>query len=251
MVIKGMRSLLAIGAALAFAGIASAGEIIGPVIQIDWSSGDDNGTWTLEYDPALYNEETGWYRWSLDEPITLFSDSEEAVATVNNLSVQINVDPVIQLNYAVTAGAAPVNFTISSALVAFAPITNGSITASAQMGMTDNNGDGGSLTMNHAGGKGYIANYNGAGPVPAGTNYASLVSGFNVGVFGSNNVADGNPPGGGFNPFVGSISSMAAGYSFGVTAQDSSTGTSVYVITPEPASMMLLGLGALALIRRR
>ena len=250
MTIKGMRSLLAIGAALVAAGIAQAGEIIGPVIQLGWSSGDSSGSWTLEYNPELYDEETGWYRWALDEPVTLFNDADEEVATINNMSININVDPIIALNYAVTAGAAPVNFTISSALVAFAPINNGQIAASAQMGMTDNNGDGGTLTTNF-GGKGYMANYNGAGPVPAGTNYASLVSGFSVGVFGSNNVSEGNPPGGGLNPFVGAISTMASAFSFGVTAQDSSTGTSIYVVTPEPASMMLLGLGALALIRRR
>ena len=247
---KGLRSLAAIGIGLTMAAAAYAGQISDPVISINWSSGDVGGSFTVPYDASLYNAETGWYRWALSEPVDLTS-GDVTYATVNQLSTQINVDPQISLNFAVTAGAAPVNFTISSASLTFAAINNGSITASAQMGITDNNGDGGILSVNYAG-KGYKANYNGgANPVPAGTNYASLVNQVNVGVFGSNNNAEGNPPGGGFNPFVGSISSMASAFSFGVTAQDSATGTSTYVIVPEPASMLLMGLGALFALRRR
>ena len=40
-------------------------------------------------------------------------------------------------------------------------------------------------------------------------------------------------------------------FHFTVSANDQATGTSVYVITPEPTSLALLALGGLGLLRRR
>ena len=105
---KGLRSLAAIGIGLTMAAAAYAGQISDPVISINWSSGDVGGSFTVPYDASLYNAETGWYRWALSEPVDLTS-GDVTYATVNQLSTQINVDPQISLNFAVTAGAAPVN----------------------------------------------------------------------------------------------------------------------------------------------
>jgi hypothetical protein len=45
---------------------------------------------------------------------------------------------------------------------------------------------------------------------------------------------------------------MSSQFKFTVSANDQATGTSVYVITiPEPASLGLLVLGGLGLLRRR
>jgi MYXO-CTERM domain-containing protein len=180
----------------------------------------------------------------LAAPVDITSGAN-VIATVDNLSTMLICDPLVNLGFVVTAGGANAHVTIKSALLSFAAINNAHGTASAQIGITDNDGNGATLTGGGAGGMGYLAQYNGY--VPGGTTFASLVPSFSVGTFGSDN-RNGNVPD---TPIVPPVSNMSSQFDFTITANDSASGTSVYVITPEPGSLALLVLGGLALIRRR
>jgi len=237
--------MLGAGAALFATAGALAGTISDPVIQVQASSSLGSGTLNVPFIPGNYDPVTGEYRWSLAEPVDITADGGGLIATIESLSTFLMVDPLVNVGFVATAGPSDVTITITSALIGFTPISPASGTASAQLGLTDNDGNGGTLTGNHAGGLGFRADYNGV--VPTGTTFATLVPTFSVGMFGSDN-RNGNVPLTGIGP---AVSNMSSQYSFTFTANDSASGTSVFVVIPEPASLALLALGGLALIRRR
>lgn len=156
-----------------------------------------------------------------------------------------DLDPVVTLAGAVTAGANPTIITISSALLAFPVLfpneTGGSISGS----LTDTNGDGATVST-VAGTPLYTAFLNGA---PYETLHDDPWS-ESVGAFGSGFVTPasfGNPipslPG-------PPATSMQIGVSFLLSPFDQFAFTSNFVVEPprlvvipEPASMTLLGIG--------
>lgn len=234
-----MRALLAVAVTALVSSHASA-DFVGAIFSVTATDGQQVSSWSVEFDPDLYDPETGVYNWQLDAPVEL----GDGLATLNDARARLVGDPQISLGFLVTAGNAPTHFTICSATILFAPI-NAQATASAQIGATDLLGDGVAVIGGFAGGtKGYEATYNGA------TIFADLVNNFAGGAFGSPVSSEGNPPGGGFIP-IGIANSMRACYDFTVTANDQASGTSTYVIIPEPTSLALMGLGLLAGLRRR
>jgi hypothetical protein len=234
----GVRAL-GVGLAALMTAATYAGTISDPVITIHASSSLGDGTYTVPFIPGNYNPDTGVYTWSQDGEVDIL-DGDMVIATISQLSTFLMVDPVINVGFVMTAGAANTTMSISSATLSFAAIPNATAQASAQIGATDTDGNGASITGGFAGGLGYQARTN------LGT-FATVVPSFNVGMFGSDNRNGNAGPG----LAGGAVSSMDSEFSFTVSANDAASGTSVFVVTPEPASLALVALGSLLAVRRR
>lgn len=246
--LRGFKAAGLIAGLAVMANVALAGTISDVVMTVQVESSLGSGEFKVKYDPDLYNPETGAYAWSLLSPVEITNEGGDVIATVGGLNTVLNVDPVVNIGFLVTAGAADTSVTVTSALIGFGPLNNPTARASAQVGATDLNGNGVSIAGDF-GGKSYTAQYNGL--APAGSVFANLVNDQAYGAFDSNALGEDSPLGGGFNVIPGAVSSMSASFSLTVSAHDQASGTSVYVIVPEPASLALLFGGVLMAIRRR
>lgn len=240
------RSLLAgcVGAALSVPSFAAIGTIAEPYLVVRASNAAGTGTWTA---PASSLQEfppgSGSYRLLQLTPISIVDDnSGDFVATLQQATLFLNPDPQVSLGFAAMAGNSNTIFSITSALIGFPGINPATGEASAAMTYTDVNGNGGGLTGNGPGGGSYLAHYNGY--VPGGTSFADVIPMLSSG----GSTADSANIG----PLAigGSVVDMSAQFTFTLTANDLASGTSNFTITPEPTSLMLLGLGLLALRRR-
>lgn len=246
------RRAIAVGTCVfaAVAGSTASAEIMGPIITVTATSGGRTATFAVPFSPGNYNPTAGTYNWQLPGTVNMLDTNGDLVASIGQLSAYYVDDPIISLGFLVTAGAADTTFQITSALLGFAPINPAIASASAQIGATDQNGNGVSVTGAYAGNtRSYIAHYNGF--VPAGVNYATLVPNQATGAYQTTVQSDGQPPGGGFLPIGGPIFSMSSQFNFTLSANDSAGGTSVFVVVPEPSAMALLAIGGLGLLIRR
>jgi uncharacterized protein (TIGR03382 family) len=196
-----------------------------------------DGTWTGDTWTWHSPTDAGWSYDIYD------TTSGREIGAVTRLDCEMGGDPQANVTFGVMANNTLTHFSITSGLVSFAPINPASGRASASMTVTDLTGDGASAIG--TGGFNYHAMYNGATP------FANLLPGAVVAApFSSNTANDAFPPVG-FFPIAGPVSNMSSLYDFNLTANDSASGTSVYVIIPSPASGALLGLAGLAGLRRR
>jgi uncharacterized protein (TIGR03382 family) len=195
--------------------------------------------------------EGGEYIWELRSPTTLFSDSGQMIASITGARVRCVDDPVVQLNFSVSAGSIMTSFTITSPTLSFGTISQAEGRVSAGVTTTDVDGDGSNMSPSAQPGM-YTSRYNGA--VPGGTLFADLLpNSVMAGAF-SSNTANGSFPGGGaFSAIANPVSDMSARYNFTLSANDDASGTSTYEIRPVPApgALALMGLGGLLAGRRR
>lgn len=191
----------------------------------------------------------GEYIWESRTPIMMLNQSGQVIATLNNARIRCIEDPVVQVNFSVSAGSLMTSFTINSPLLSFGTIDNAVGRATAGVTVTDTDGDGATLTA--AGQPAlYLAQYNGA--VPGGTLFADLISGPVVAMAFDSASANASSPGGGdFAPIGDPVSDMSARYRFTLTANDEASGTSSFEIIPAPGTIALLGMGGLLASRRR
>ncbi len=211
----------------------------------------NTATWSTEWVP---NGDT--YSWSLPDPVDLYSSTQPGLllATIGGLSISLETDPFVALGFNVTAGAAPANFTISSAVVPVAPpINNGLAFATAGITLTESSPyDGASLTGLFPGSKTYEAQYNGASSV-----FADLVPSLSVPPLGLTGTAtEKYPLGVGTRTVIpGLVTDMQSQFKFTLSALDQASGTSIFdIIVPEPSSigLAMFGLvGALWHVARR
>lgn len=240
-----VKRSIAVLAIVAAAGSAMAG-LTGDPLTVTVNSDGKVGQWTLPVTAAPWVN--GEWRWQNQAPIVIKDSTGGTLVTLESLSMTYIEDPVIGLNFVAVASNVNTTITFSSALLSFAAF-NGEARASAAITATDQDGNG--VTMNglHAGGKAYRANLNGA--IPGGTAFALLDDSGSAGAFSSYSDNESNPGGPGFLP-VGVISSMQAQFAFDLTANDSASGTSVFVTqVPTPGALALIGFSALAAGRRR
>jgi hypothetical protein len=266
-----MRSLIfagAIGAAISVGAPAPAGEFSGGEMSyislaLNAKTATSSAWFFLTLDDGFYDPEAGTFTWELDKEIVL-TDPFNPQTTVATIMPTSNVyyalggpvdgagpgTPTVNLNFAVMAGAVQTEFTISSALLSFnTPISPAEGRASAAISVTDVLGNGANLTGAASNGGSYIAQYNGL--VPTGTTFAELIPGLSAPGFGSNAVAQDFPGGGAFAPIGAAVSNMSSQFHFTLSAFDQASGTSTFEIVPAPATLALLGIGALLGRRRR
>jgi hypothetical protein len=180
---------------------------------------------------------TGSSVWMLDQSVSLLDGS------IDSLKLTMNGDPEVGIEFGFRAGSSATTFDILSDVVTFAPMVNPIAYASAGITLTDRLTPGAKITGLFDGGKTHQARYNGS------TVFANLVSGFSIGS-GTFTASEDQPLSGG-QIINDTLTSIESEFYFKLSARDSASGTSTFEVTPEPATICLLGLGLTALISRR
>ena len=242
-----MKQSFLIGVSCAGVMAASAqGGVIGNAITITAQNGSTSGQWQISNDAIQWDAEGRW-SWNSSGPVTIRDGSNNAVAVLDSLSLGYQEDPVVSVSFAVTASSTPTMFTISSGLLSF-PAFFGEARASSTFTLTDLDGDGAGM-IGAFGGDAYRATLNGLIPGP--TMFTSQIPSYVSPAFTATPAGASTPIGPGFIP-VGLISSMQAAYSFTLSANDSASGTSVFVTrVPTPAGFMIVALAGVLGGRRR
>lgn len=250
---------MAVSFAIIFATASLAAEISETIFMIEAQAADLTARFSVPLTSGNINGNT--LSWTLDHEIPLVSKTGTQLGILRQASVQYIADPVVVLNFLVSTGGAAANFTVTSANLGFTGIPGARGRAQAELTVTDFGGDGASLTGNFPNNDSFRTFYNDIGAVPAtGTTFATLTPGISSSPFSGATSSEGYPDSvGGFTTVnelggsLGTVSSMSSQWKFRVSQNDSASGTSVYVIIPEPSSALIgvLGMGLLGLIRRR
>lgn len=220
-------------------GTASAGSVSSVFFEIEVSSSLGNASWSIaSNDPGVTYDPIN-HRWNwTGSGITLGN-----IATLDQAFLTIIGDPQIAMGFAMTAGAADTTVTINSAILSFNPLLNPTGAATAGLTLTQTGGAANAFLTGLAGnlGSAYAGYYN----VPPGTVFGEYVSNLST-----TTTTSGSGNSGGFVLIPGAVSSMQATYSFVLSAADQASGTSNFIIVPEPATIALLACG-LVVVRRR
>jgi hypothetical protein len=205
-------------------------------VRITATNGTDSST-------VLYTHEIPGFDYTNDESQQI---SLGGIGFIEKLNLYGKADPEIGVEFGLRAGSSATTFIVNSGLETFAALTNPEAYASAGITLTDKPGaPGATITGLFAGGKTNQAIYNGA------IVFANLVSGFSI---GSGTQTNHEEKGNEFSMITinDTFTSIESNFYFTLSAMDSASGTSTFaVVTPEPATICLLGLGALSLIRRK
>ncbi len=203
-------------------------------------------TWRISGDVDLKDGEQ--FHWRLERPVQLIDPyTGWVVGTLQDAYTTLVGDPQISLGFLVQAGDVQTDFEISSALLSFPTINPARGRASSQVTLTDLDGDGARFLGGRSG-KGYLAQYNGY--VPNGSTFTALIGDFVAPPGGSNALSENDPFDGSFRAIAGDVNNMSSQFRFSLSAFDTASGTSNFEIIPEPASIALLGLVGLTLLRR-
>jgi len=178
--------------------------------------------------------------WSSNQRVELISPTTGAVVAVLNpdereTGVEYIDDPVIGLIFSVQAGAATTTFTITSALLSFAPLVAEG-RATAGFSLTDFDGDGATLTgIGDPQGTqgGYLAQYNGFAGTLSGTTFAELIPSMSATAYATTTGSDAVPQVG-FNSIAAPTFDMSVMISFNLSPNDLASGTSVFVLQQRP-----------------
>lgn len=244
---RGFRAFLACStAALALTGAAQA-DVSDVFFQLEVWAGSDYGSYSVMTDDVDYDPGTQTWSWS-GSAISV-EDGGNVLATITSASVSVQQDPLIFLNFDVQAGNSTSLIQISSPLLSFGAINNPTAAASAGLTLTDSDASGSaSLDANQgsSGDEAWISQYNGY--VPTGTTFLEGIGDLSVAQIAGSTSDNVNS---GLSNIVGAVSDMSLRYRFDLSANDSASGTSVFVVIPEPTTLALLVLGGLAATRRR
>ena len=218
---------------------AHAGTISTVFFEIDVESSLGSASWSIDSnDPDVIYDPVN-HRWSWAGSTVPLGN----IATLNQANLTVVGDPQIAMGFALTAGAADTTVTISSATLNFNALMNPTGAATAGLTLTQTAGASNAFLTGLAGNSGsaYAAYYN----VPPGTVFGEYVSGLST-----TTTTSGSGSSGGMVAIPGAVSSMQATFSFVLSAGDQASGTSNFLIVPEPAAIALLACGVLVIRRR-
>jgi hypothetical protein len=243
--VAAILAVAVLGVLSAPAGASFIGDDVGALLDVKVTSGGETEelVWFFPKGEVV----SGRYTWSLPEAAEFHGKSQGThLGTITQLSLQLDADPGVSVNFAVTAGPSDATYKFTSVLLPFTSIHNPLAFASATLTVTDNTGDGAYVTGLFDGNKVYEARYNSTPVV-----WAHLIEPVSVGVNDSVTESD-RKPASGRTTIYDDVSSIQSEYNFILSANDQASGTSRFdVIVPEPATMSLLALGAMLFIRRR
>ena len=234
------------------ASIASAAVLGTDLFTITVTNGSQTGFWHL---PVSGNFVPGdVWTYDLASPVSIKDSSQNVVATLSTLHLEVDQDPAVSLFFSVeNPNNATMHVTANSPVVAVAPpLTNVTAFASSSMTLTDSNHDGASETGNFSAAKAYRSIYNSSNI------FMDLIAPFtapNDGGQTSNDRYPLVPPT--RSPIAGTVTDISSRFDFNLSPFDQASGTSRFDVTgdivPEPAALSLLGFGAgtLLLNRRR
>jgi len=223
--------------AVLFFPVAAVGQLVTIDCDVEAEGSSTNETIETDIDwDDVYANPDDTYTWVMQDSMSLGN----GLGTIESVAISVKADPVIQLGFTVTAGDYATAFSFSSdVLISDPELTNTQGYAYAQIGISTP----GANLWGGYGMEAYQALYNGSN-LFAELLDASPLTG--PGTFDENT---------GWVAIAGNVSSMQAKWQFTLDAEGMATGSSYYEIAgdpiPEPASILLLGLGGLALLRKR
>jgi len=215
--------------------------------RIEASNGTSSAAWEVRTDdPSVnYDPDTDTWSWS-GGGISLMS-GDDTLAVLNNGSLTIQEDPVIVIFFDVQAGGSDTVFSISSAVLSFPALINPTATASMGLTVTDSDADADALLTGGigTGGNNAFTDVYNAGA----STFLEGISSIQVTNIAGSNSDSANS--GGFQPVAGAVVDMQTHLGFTLSANDSASGTGVYVMIPEPSAFALVFLGSVLVLRRR
>jgi MYXO-CTERM domain-containing protein len=234
-----VRFLFAAGLVAWLSAPVLAGEVSPTFFMIEVESSLGSESWSIASADVGYDPATETWNWTSSGAIQLGE-----VARLDQGFLTIVGEPQIAMGFAVTAGEADTTVTITSAVLSFDPLANPTGAASAGLTLTEVGGNPPAQLTGLGGdmGSAYAAYYN----TPPGTVFAEFVSSLQTGTTVSESGSTG-----GWVAIAEPVSSMQAQYSFSLSAGDAASGTSNFLVIPEPAGLVLLVLGAAVVVRRR
>jgi hypothetical protein len=246
-ILRASGTVIAIAAAVSFTSAASADTDVIPNLQIDWQAGAYQTSFLAQDKGIAVNNKNGTFSY--------FGSVKNTPGEPKwNLgwSMTVNPDPFVIANIVVTNNSAfTQTFTLTVTLpigaIVPASLTGGSVTGT----VTDLNGDGATVSAPAAGGPIYMSKIDG-------NDYISLLNAGSSASAGSflSNVIGPDSFGG---PVIPSLLGPAVNATIGITLQfdltagDSASFTSIFVVEPipGPAGLALLGVAGLVGVGRR
>ena len=238
----GMAAPALLAVALLLSSSALAGSLSVTYFKIEANNDAGNASWNVpSIDPSI-SYDSGTHTWSWSTGLRTLANG----AVLNNATLTIVGDPDpfprIGLTFSANAGASDTTFTIRTAVLTFdSPLSSTDLLATSSLTLTRQGDPHTASVWGRGGDSGtyaYAAYYN-----------SSLAYELLPGL--TTETSDTQSANTGWSAAAEAVSSTRVLQAFEVSAGDQTSGSSNYVITPEPASLALLALVGLASSRRR
>lgn len=231
-------NILAVTAALLCGSATATAGIPSVLFEIVAQNQTDSASYQVMSNMGSFQAD-GAFLWESAGAIDLVDGNQNVIATLTSGLVRFAEDPwAVSIGFTVIAGSTDTTFSISSGTLTYGPLGSPEARASGAIGMTDTFGsDGGSIS-----GSSIMTAYTNNGL------YAGLLGGVSVAANDSDNTF-GNT--GAFAPLGAASSESRLSFDFTLTAGDTANGNGIFVVTPAPGALALLGVAAVGARRRR